>query len=196
MKVWRTSGGRDDKERQLGLCAAPSRGAENWRSAGFYEVPLHTTLPLARCAQLHCGVVETFAGSHKDLALWHTLPLNMHVGPVPAESIMAHWIEEKFLPFLTSPALPLLSLPPLLTPALSSLLFFSLAPTTFPHHWVWQGHGFKDVRAPECRSAIGAELPIRNSCAFLGRLCSSLPRPAAMVELLSPLLTKTSALSA
>lgn len=65
---------------------------------------------------------------------------------------------------------------------LSSLLFFSLIPSTFPHGWVWQGHGFKDVQAPECRSAIGAELPIRNSCAFVGHsLC--LLRPAAIAEL-------------
>lgn len=185
MKVWRTAGVWTKKgdldERDLS--AVPSRGGENWRSGGFYELfsPLFFH---ARCAQLHFGAVETFAGSHKDLALWHTLSLNMHVGPIPAEYIMTKWIGKKnlsFFPpfflfsFFLPPFLPPsshFSLLPLLTPALSSLLFFSLAPSTFPHGWVWQGHGFKDVRAPECRSAIGAELPIRNSCAFVGRFCS------------------------
>lgn len=38
------------------------------------------------------------------------------------------------------------------------------------------------MQAPECRSAIGAELPIRNSCAFVGH---SLLRPAAITELYS-----------
>lgn len=59
------------------------------------------------------------------------------------------------------------TLSPLLTPASPPSCFSLPFPLPSPHGWVWQGHGFKDAQAPECRSTIGAELPIRNSCVRL-----------------------------
>lgn len=56
------------------------------------------------------------------------------------------------------------SFPYLFYPRCLSLFRLVFLPSAFPHGWIWQGYGFKDVRAAECRSAIGAELPIRNSC--------------------------------
>lgn len=82
--------------------------------------------------------------------------------------------------FRAIPAAPPPTLLPLLTPASPPSCFSLPFPLPSPHGWVWQGHGFKDAQAPECRSAIGAELPIRNSCV---RLRAARPPCAVAVSL-------------
>lgn len=127
-----------------------------------------------RCAQLHFGTLETFAGTssltHSVIKHACTLCWTCNIQQKKNSNTTSFFLFSPLVSF-THP-----------DSSFSSLLFFSLLfPLPSPHGWVWQGHGFKDVQAPECRSAIGAELPIRNSCAFVGHSLSLL-KPAAIAE--------------